>query len=28
MERGQVVMEGESKALLENPCLKESYLGM
>ncbi|MDH7499838.1 MAG: ABC transporter ATP-binding protein [candidate division NC10 bacterium] len=28
MERGQVVMEGESKALLEDPRLKESYLGM
>jgi len=28
MERGQAVMEGESKALLEDPRLKESYLGM
>jgi len=28
MERGKAVMEGESKALLEDPRLKESYLGM
>jgi len=28
MERGHMVMEGESKALLEDPRLKESYLGM
>jgi branched-chain amino acid transport system ATP-binding protein len=28
MEGGYTVMEGESKALLEDPRLKESYLGM
>jgi len=28
MERGNVVMQGESKTLLEDPKLKESYLGM
>lgn len=28
MERGNVVMQGESKALLEDPKLKETYLGM
>ncbi|RMF86272.1 MAG: hypothetical protein D6736_15525 [Nitrospinota bacterium] len=28
LERGQIVMEGEGRALLENPELKASYLGL
>lgn len=28
MERGTVVMEGESRILLQDPKLKEAYLGM